>query len=89
MSVGVYALTYPKSMGTLKFGMENASWVNIETGSDARARSHDLKTNYQSGTHFPHSWVKSFIFKKSTKEFHHEWLEKLRNLECIPLDSKH
>ena len=33
MSVGVYALTYPKNMGTLKYGMENASWVNIETGS--------------------------------------------------------
>jgi len=35
MSVGVYALTYPKSMGTLKYGMENASWVNTIMGSDA------------------------------------------------------
>ena len=35
MSVGVYAMTYPKNMGTLKYGMEIASWVSIETGSDA------------------------------------------------------
>tara|TARA_B100000131_G_scaffold242718_1_gene235283 strand:- start:711 stop:920 length:210 start_codon:yes stop_codon:yes gene_type:complete len=34
-NVGVYALTYPKNTGIPKFGMENALWVNIETGSDA------------------------------------------------------
>jgi hypothetical protein len=47
MSVGVYALTYLKSMGTLKFGMENASWVNIKTGSDARARSKKLDRKFR------------------------------------------
>ena len=47
MSVGVYALTYPKNTGTPKCGMENASWVNIETGSDARARSKKLDRKFQ------------------------------------------
>ena len=52
MSVGVYALTYPKNMGTLKFGMENASWVSIETGSDAPiARSKNQLTKWH--TLFP------------------------------------
>ena len=29
MSVGQYALTYPKSTDTLKFGTANASWESI------------------------------------------------------------
>ena len=52
MSVGVYALTYPKNTGTPKCGMENASWVNIETGSDAPiARSKNQLTKWH--TLFP------------------------------------
>ena len=47
MSVGEFALPYLKNTGTLKCGMENALWVNIETGSDARARSKKLDRKFQ------------------------------------------
>ena len=44
MSVGVYASTYLRSMVTLKYGTENASWVSTVT--DSR----------ETVTRFPHSW---------------------------------
>ena len=46
-NVGVYALHYPKNTGIPKCGMENASWVNIETGSNARARSKKLDRKFR------------------------------------------
>ena len=57
MSVGVYALTYPKNMGTLKFGMENASWVSTVTD------------NRQTVTHNPHSSRWGFILEEYQTEF--------------------
>ena len=57
MSVGAFALTYPKSTDTLKSGMVNASWVSTVTD------------NRQTGTHNPHSFPWGSILEESTKDF--------------------
>ena len=45
-SVGVYALTYPKSMDTLRYGTANALWVSIEMDSRQTAtKSLDFDPN--------------------------------------------
>jgi len=51
-NVGAFALTYPKSMDTLKSGTENASWVSTVTD------------NRQTVTHNPHSSRWGFILEE-------------------------
>ena len=57
MSVGVYALTYPKSTDTLKSGTENASWASTITDSK------------ETVTHNPHSFPLGVILRKYQTEF--------------------
>ena len=90
-NVGVYALTYLRSMDTLRYITASASWVNTIMDSNPTVLFIGKKSGLnpvEKVAHINPIRARDRLYYKSQQRRFYERLEELRNLERFSLDPK-